>query len=241
MTLLVLAGTSDARHALTALRGGKVRGSLAGVTRAPGDLGVPTRVGGFGGEAGFETYLRAEKIDAVLDMTHPYTRAMPHRSARICAALGVPYLRYLRAPWDRQNGDIWTDITGPQDVDLPQEAVAVIFLATGGLSQDRWTPLKRHTVWARRVDDVGPAPWPKGGYVVGPPGRTRAAEIALLKDKGITHMIAKNSGGPAGYAKIEAARALGIPVYMLARPKGPDAEVTSDLDDAVTWGRAYAL
>ncbi len=39
----------------------------------------------------------------------------------------------------------------------------------------------------------------------------------LLIAHSITHMVCRNSGGKAAYAKIEAARQLGLPVIMVGR------------------------
>ncbi len=44
-------------------------------------------------------------------------------------------------------------------------------------------------------------------------------------------MVAKNSGGAATYGKIAAARALGLPVVLVARPEGPEAAAT--VEDAL--------
>jgi precorrin-6A/cobalt-precorrin-6A reductase len=77
--------------------------------------------------------------------------------------------------------------------------------------------------------------------MIGPPGPDCATEMAMMREKGITHMIAKNAGGRAGYAKMEAARALQLPVFVLARPQAPDAQVTQDVDAAIAWGRTHAL
>ena len=43
-------------------------------------------------------------------------------------------------------------------------------------------------------------------------------EIALLTEYKISHICAKNAGGNWSFAKIEAARQLGLPVWFLARP-----------------------
>ena len=48
-------------------------------------------------------------------------------------------------------------------------------------------------------------------------------------------VVSKNSGGTATYPKIEAARALGLPVVMIARPYKPAGEVMADLDACVAW------
>ena len=43
-------------------------------------------------------------------------------------------------------------------------------------------------------------------------------EKALLAEYDISHICAKNAGGRWSFAKIEAARQLGLPVWFLARP-----------------------
>jgi precorrin-6A/cobalt-precorrin-6A reductase len=48
-------------------------------------------------------------------------------------------------------------------------------------------------------------------------------------------LVTKNSGGRATYAKIEAARALGIEVVIVRRPAPPEAETLNDLDAVVAW------
>jgi precorrin-6A/cobalt-precorrin-6A reductase len=48
-------------------------------------------------------------------------------------------------------------------------------------------------------------------------------------------VIAKNSGGTATYAKIAAARALGIEVIMLRRPPAADAPAVETVQAAIAW------
>ncbi|MFT7494057.1 MAG: precorrin-6A/cobalt-precorrin-6A reductase, partial [Alteromonas macleodii] len=60
MTLLLLAGTGEAKQIAWGLADTNVSvvASLAGVTRSPDPLPVTTRIGGFGGDDGFRSYLR---------------------------------------------------------------------------------------------------------------------------------------------------------------------------------------
>jgi len=83
MTVLLLAGTGDAKRIAWGLAdtGVNVIASLAGATRNPEPLPVPTRVGGFGGEDGFRAYIAAEGITSVLDATHPFAEAISNRTA----------------------------------------------------------------------------------------------------------------------------------------------------------------
>ena len=61
-------------------------------------------------------------------------------------------------------------------------------------------------------------------------------------------LVAKNSGGRATYGKIEAARALGLPVVILKRPTLPEVgsvataeEVVAFLDHALTLSTARGV
>ncbi len=50
-----------------------------------------------------------------------------------------------------------------------------------------------------------------------------------------TLWVSKNSGGSATYAKIEAARTLGIPVVMIERPAKPDVAAVEHVDEVLRW------
>ena len=240
MTVLLLGGTGEARALSQRLTGLGVIASLAGVTRKPKPYGVPTRIGGFGGADGFRSFLKDEGVTAVIDATHPYAAQMPQRASAICGEMALPYLRLLRPAWRPQSGDQWQEVATLADAAAILPTNSTIFLATGGQSADHTKALHAHTIWLRRVDDTGPAPWPKGGVIVGLPSNDPQVEAALLQRHGITHIIAKNSGGPMGYAKLDAARTLGLPVILLSRPPVPDAPVTTSLDTAESFVKAHA-
>ncbi len=55
--------------------------SLAGRTASPVPHAVPVRVGGFGGVAGLADYLMTQRIDALIDATHPYATIISQNAA----------------------------------------------------------------------------------------------------------------------------------------------------------------
>jgi precorrin-6A/cobalt-precorrin-6A reductase len=73
--VLVLGGTTEARLLAERLAGRpdlNMTLSLAGRTASPARQPVPVRRGGFGGVAGLAAYLVRERIDVLIDATHPY-------------------------------------------------------------------------------------------------------------------------------------------------------------------------
>ena len=62
--------------------------------------------------------------------------------------------------------------------------------------------------------------------------RTRGRE---LREHGIEVVVSKNSGGAGTYAKIEAARAFGLPVVMVERPALPAGETVESVAAVLAW------
>ncbi|UWP94122.1 cobalt-precorrin-6A reductase [Aliiroseovarius crassostreae] len=238
--LLLLAGTAEARELANRLAkaGFEVIASLAGSTRQPRPMAVTTRIGGFGGQEAQAAYMTDQAFDLVIDATHPFADRISQRSAEICAALSIPYLRYSRPAWAPIPGETWDIVENIHQLsDLIGEKERV-FLATGGQSSDIAKALPGRVLFCRRVDD-GSEPFPlSGGWITGRPPFTLAAETALLKQLGVGWLVAKNAGG-AARAKLDAARALGVKVVMIARPDGPDAETVSTLDEVMAWAEAH--
>ncbi|MEM8979527.1 MAG: cobalt-precorrin-6A reductase [Pseudomonadota bacterium] len=236
--ILLLAGTSEGREMAEGLEAKVVPfiASLAGATRAPGVQGEMWRTGGFGGAAGFEDFLEANQISAVLDLTHPFADRITQRSAKICAERGVPFAQVLRAPWKPGPGDLWHQVNSETEcVDLIA-AQEVVFLATGRQTLDRFQGLKCRAVYCRQIDPpTGPFPFERGQFVIGRPPFSEAEEIALFKELEVDWLVVKNAGGDASRSKLDAARKLGIRVAMINRPPEGSHKILSTVEAAETW------
>ncbi|QIE45953.1 cobalt-precorrin-6A reductase [Pseudohalocynthiibacter aestuariivivens] len=238
MTLLLLAGTSEAQKLAQALatRGVRAVASLAGATRAPRDLPLPVRHGGFGGADGFATYLAAEGITAVLDATHPFAANITARTARVCAAQGVPYCLLLRPGWQAEPGDQWTFIDREEEAAAHIAPDETVFLATGRQTLSCFANLAPRKVWCRQIDPPEePFPFEGGQFLVGRPPFSVVDETELFTQLGIDWLVVKNAGGTPSRTKLTAARDLGIPVLMLTRPSPPDAPKVSTVEAALDW------
>ncbi len=236
--LLLLAGTAEARAiaAELAARGVDAVASLAGATRQPARLALPTRHGGFGGREGFERFLEEERIGAVLDATHPFAARISRRSREVCNERGVAYRQFLRPAWTAGPGDDWTELPSESAVAGVVPPGSTVFLATGMQNLERFANLRDCRVIARRIDTPrAPFPFPGGRFLQGRPPFSVADEVALFERLGVDWLVVKNSGGAASRSKLDAARELGLPVALIARPEQPPGQKLSSIEQALDW------
>jgi precorrin-6A/cobalt-precorrin-6A reductase len=239
--LLILGGTTEAsRLAAGVAEGGGLDAllSYAGRTAAPKAQPVPHRVGGFGGVEGLAAFLRRERIARVIDATHPFAARMSANAIVACAETATPLLALERPPWTPGPGDDWRDAA---DLDaaaatLAAAAPTTVFLAVGRLHLDAFAAAPQHRYLLRLVDPpAGPLPLPRTEVVVARGPFRADDDAALLRGKGVGLVVAKNAGGDGAEAKLFAARALGLPVVMVARPPIPPRPAVATVEAALAW------
>lgn len=237
--VLLLGGTTEANLLAAAIARSGLAGvySYAGRTEAPMGQPIHMRVGGFGGVAGLQSYLATEAITHVIDATHPFAAQMSANAVAACTASGVPLIALERAPWLAGEGDAWTQVP-----DLPAAVVALgdlprrVFLAIGRQHLDAFAIRPQHRYLVRLVDaPTGPLPLPLADVVVARGPFSVADDTALLRDRGIEVVVAKNAGGKGAVAKIAAARALGLPVVMIDRPAIPPRQIARTVTEVMGW------
>jgi len=211
--------------------------SYAGRTQIPLPHALPTRVGGFGGVDGLANFIREAAITHVVDATHPFAAEMSRNAAIACAAIGVPLLALERAPWTRTAGDHWievADIAGAVAA-LP-ERPARVFLAIGRQHIAPFAQRPQHAYTLRFVDAPdGALPLPDAEVIVSRGPFTQEGDLALMRERGIEWLVARNAGGDGARAKIDAARELGLPVIMIARPELAERPRVASVDEVLAW------
>ena len=211
--------------------------SLAGRTAEPLEQPVPVRRGGFGGAEGLASYLRAERIDVLIDATHPYAAVIAANAAEAARMARVRLIALRRAPWRKVQGDVWTEVdTMEHAAEALGKAPRRVFLALGRKELRPFEAAPQHVYLVRSVDPVDPPlAVPHAIYVTARGPFSEEEDRALLERHRIDVIVAKNSGGDATYGKIAAARALHLPVIMLKRPALPQAENVNSVEDALAW------
>lgn len=235
--VLVLGGTAEARNLAGRLAARhEITLSLAGRTENPVAQGVPVRVGGFGGAEGLAAYLTQNRIDLLVDATHPYAARISANAAAASRMANVPAIALRRPAWQQQPGDRWTPVESPAEAaGLLGPRPRKIFLALGRQELAPFEAAPQHFYLVRSVDPVQPPLGvPDATYILARGPFSDAADRALLEAHGVDAIVSKNSGGQATYAKIAAARALGIEVFLIRRPPLPDLPSGASVDDVVT-------
>ena len=240
MRVLILGGTTEA-SALAKLIAGDARFdatlSLAGRTRSPRAQPIATRTGGFGGADALAQWLRDGKIEAVIDATHPYADQISANAVSACRQTHVPLASIVRPPWQAVPGDKWQSVPSTEAAAVALgSAGRRVFLSLGRQELAAFTTAPQHHYLARSVDrPQGIALPPDIRFILARGPFEPAAEERLLADERIDVIVSKNSGGEAIYAKIAAARSLGLPVVMIERPDKQAGHAVTSAEEAMAW------
>ncbi len=211
--------------------------SLAGATANPAPSPIPLRIGSYGGAEGLAAFLTAERIDAVVDATHPFAARMSANAVAACRAAGTPLVVFTRPPWTREPGDRWIEVKTMEDAaDALGAAPRTVFLTQGRLQLATFARAPQHRYVVRTIDrpeEIDALADCKLILARGP--FSLAGELQLMGSERVEALVTKNSGGRATYAKIEAARTLQIDVVIVRRPAATAAETLHDLDAVMEW------
>ena len=242
MRLLLLGGTSEASELARCLAGHadiEATLSLAGRTKTPAASPLPTRIGGFGGIEGLTAYLRENRTDALIDATHPFAAQMSAHALAAAQAAGVPLAVLTRPEWRALPGDRWREVgDAAQAAQALGETPRRVLLTVGRLGAAAFRAAPQHHYVLRSIDAPDDLP-PRAELVLARPPFMLDDEIALMRAHAIEIVVAKNAGGDATRAKIDAARLRGLPVVMIRRPQPLARTALYGVDAALDWIAAH--
>jgi precorrin-3B C17-methyltransferase len=246
--LWVFSGTSDGNALAAQLAAGQDRKVVvSAASDHGGDMarqdcpGVSVWSGRQGVEAR-RRVLTGKNASLLLDATHPYASGMSEQLIGLSKELGIPYLRYERpSEYQPQDGELCASME-----QAAERAAALglrIFLATGskdlatfmrtpGAAGKQW--FVRQTAEPELIERALALGIPRERICAMQGPFSAEFNTALWRDWGIDCVVTKDSGGAGGYqAKVLAAKALGIPLLVVARPRIEYPAMVADVADAI--------
>ncbi len=220
--VLILGGTGEAAQLARRLSERSdltVISSLAGRVERPVMPAGFVRTGGFGGVPGLVEYLIRERISVVMDATHPFAAKISSHAELACKQTNIPLIAFERPAWTPLQGDRWVQVPDNESAAaLVDNSQNRIFLSVGRQELAAFSRCSNAWFLIRTIDQPA-VPLPSKSRLLLSRGPFHLdEERQLLRLEAITHIVSKNSGGSATYAKIEAARQLEITVILVDRP-----------------------
>jgi precorrin-6A/cobalt-precorrin-6A reductase len=240
--LLILGGTGEAAalaRGVLARFGDAIEmtTALAGRTRHPGPIPGMVRIGGFGGAAGLADYLVAQRIERLIDATHPFAAEISTAARLACDQTRVPRLLLLRPAWRRHPLDRWIEV---DSIEAAAQIVGRVgrraFLTVGASEVPAFATANSVRFVVRMIDPPRERlPLRFHEVVLGRGPFTLNEERHLLQRHAIDVLVCKASGGAATEAKLAAARDLSLPVIMVRRPLTERGLSVDTVDAALDW------
>jgi len=149
----------------------------------------------------------------------------------------VPLVSIVRPAWQAEPGDRWQPAASTAAAAAALgEARRSVFVTVGRQELHAFAAAPQHRYVARLIEPPAQTELPPDLVLLRQRGPfDRLTEQDLLQRERIEVLVSKNSGGSATYPKIEAARALGLPVIMIARPGKPAGTMVPSAEKALHW------
>ena len=236
--VLLLAGSGEARALAPALQrrpGLRVSVAVADAQGWPQRAEMAVRVGRFGSAEALQAVIEAEGYGAVLDATHPFADRISHQAHQAAQALDLPHAQVLRPTWQPGPADRWH--TAP-DADAAARLLRPgqrVFVTSGQETVQALRAGSQARLWVRQKASTPRQVWPDVTYVPGHGPFSTEDECKTFRDLQIEALVTKNSGGSASRSKLDAARALGLPVILIDRPARPNCLRLNSVEAALAW------
>ncbi len=244
MKVLILGGTTEGRILARGLSelGHRVTVSVAtplGAEELEGMEGLELWMGRKDEEA-LEQAVGA--FDRCVDATHPYALLASANIRCACGKAGVPLLRLLR-PESRAEGVLWAD-SCPEAARLLAGREGNILLTTGAKELGAFGALPKERLFVRVLPCRESL---EACEALGIPHRnilalqgpfTQKMNEAMLEQYRISWLVTKDGGEAGGFPqKLAAARALGVKVVLVRRPRERGMTMEEVLKEAAVWER----
>lgn len=237
MNILVLAGSAEARQIARALLEAdvRVRALVSEPPRGPDPMPVPCRLHPFDDAAVLAQQMQG--VDAVIDASHGFDGTMTDVGFAAAGIAGVPFVTLTRPEWAVAEHALWRSARDLRAAMTMIPSGARVFAATGWTSLPACAGFPGARLLLRQTTrhDRTP-PFDFVELVFGDAPFTAASERALFEALKVDLLICRNLGGLPSRPKLEAAKAINLPVILIDRPARPaGAAVVSGVGAVLEW------
>ncbi len=244
MKLLIFGGTTEGRLLAQEFlaRGDQVTVSVATPLGAEELSGLPGLELWVGRKDARELEQAVKGFDGCIDATHPYAVLATANIRAACEGAGVPLRRLLR-PESRAEGVIPVE-NCTQAAKFLARQEGNILLTTGSKELAAFGGVERNRLYARVLPSHESL---SACEALGLPHRNILAlqgpfgqkmNEAMLEQYRIRWLVTKDGGAAGGFSeKLAAARTMGVPVVLVARPEDQGVTMEEILKEAEQWRR----
>jgi precorrin-6A/cobalt-precorrin-6A reductase len=237
--MTVFDGSNSANYGSVTILGGSAEArDLAAHLGARARLWLPSRdrMTGQGGSDHATLSELVHAAEALVIAPHPCDVDSLTLGARVAAQSAVPHVTLARPEWQATRRDRWIILRSARDAARAIPAGSRVLVTLGRPALREMLALRHAHLFVRQLTaHSDPFPLAHGRYLHGTAPFTVSQEIGLMRRFRIDAVLTRNAGGPGGWPKIAAARALGLPVYMVARPRITSGPVVVSVDAALDW------
>lgn len=183
-------------------------------------------------EGQIEAFIRKEKVELVIDATHPFAVLVTRNIRNACENTGTEYLRCLRRECEEaftvETGEIvWTS-TVKQAVEYLEKTEGNILIATGSKELEKYASIPNYKERCfARVLSTGKAVEDsirlgfEGKHLIAMQGPfSEEMNLAMLRHVDAKYFVTKESGKAGGFPeKVKAAKEAGTVLVVVGRPE----------------------
>lgn len=240
--ILVLAGTKDGREIAERLKLGSFDVIASTVTDYGASLfseGIKAHKGALD-EPGLINFIYKNKINVVVDATHPFAKDVSINAINACNKTGIKYIRYERESLYYSNAIV---VKSFEEAAEECKKYNNIFLTIGSKNLEKfkvlWEMGKKVTARVlplssviKKCEDLGLKP--KDIIAMEGPF-TKDLNYQMFKERNAEVIVTKESGIVGGVLeKFEAAKMLDIPVILIKRPDINYPVIVTDVDSLIS-------
>ena len=186
-------------------------------------------------------FMKKEEITHLLDASHPFSKTITINSLVATKMANVNYVCFEREKWGKEKEDSWRFVSDINKAVKLIEDDDSVFVTIGNKEIRYLNRRPKPFYLIRMITDPTDKIKLENYEIIFDKGPFELeSEMNILKKYSINKLITKNSGSPAVFGKIQAARTMGVEVIMIERPALPTRKIFTDVEEVFQFFSSIA-